>query len=115
GADVGAHPEALQRRALAQRLGLPAAGGLLPRQSGSAARGPASETASGPTPPQRSQPGTGAAYAPPGRWRGLYLRIRLICATADETNHDQNFNSVQKVNRDRGECVNYSSKASVQG
>src|SRR5262249_4773337 len=79
------HP-ALQRRAVAQRFGLPAADGLLSWRSAEPARSPQVKTGARPTPPPRTKPETGTRNFTLRYGRNHRYNVRSICAIVDETN-----------------------------
>src|SRR5207302_3891481 len=87
--DTGPHHQALQRGTAAQRLGLLATGGLLPREPEDAARGTTAEASTGPAPPQGNEPGPKARHVALPSGGACTLRTGLVCATSVETNHRQ--------------------------
>src|SRR5262249_35868229 len=80
------HP-ALQRGAVAQRFGLPSAGGLLSWRSAEPARRPEVETGARPISPPRTKSETGTRNFTLRYGRNHRYNVRSICAIVDETNH----------------------------
>src|SRR5262249_13042903 len=80
------HPP-LQRAAAAQRFGLPASGGLLPRRPDDQARSASAEAGASASLPPRAKPATAAGDLTLCRGENCCYDLRRVCAIVDETNH----------------------------
>src|SRR5207253_7149835 len=77
----------VQRGAVAQRLGLSAAGGVLSRGAGGAPRRAAAETSRGPASAEGNEPGIAAANHPLCGGRTRLIELTRLCARSVETIH----------------------------